>query len=385
MNLMSRTCVGLLACATFFTAVPALAGPDDAEYNRLRMNEAMADKRYSDRINAPVSNTSTPSSSNGYGAPTQWQPRGPGRVVATYEFKIWVQETPGQAVARLRQEAAGGNWQSQFDLGRVLYAGYREVPVDLPTARKMFLAAAEQGHPPAQTQAGAMLYWGQGGAADKAAALDWVKKSADQGDSYGEALYGLWSLIEARTKSSDEPAPQALSYLRKAAGHGEMLAQRALFTVYFYGASGAKQDLGRAFSYAKLAAEQGDPASMNDVATCYMMGYGAQKDEAAAVPWLKEAATRGNTDAQVNYSAMLSQGRLVPQDLAGGARFSRMAAEKGDVNGQVLLAKSYYFGEGVKKDLRESVRWFRKAAAQGNKEAAEALAEAEMVQAAQSL
>lgn len=383
MKLLSRNSAGLVLGCVLVLATPGVkADPNDAEYNRLRNNESMRDQAYYDRINSPSSNSSSGSSSSpGFGAPYEWKPHN-GTVVATYVFKTWVRETPTQVVSRLRREAAAGNMQSQFDLGRVLFGGYQDVPVDLPAARQLFIDAAKQGHPPAMTQAGAMLYWGQGGPVDKDAATAWVKQSAEQGDSYGQALYGLWSLVAARAQSNDAPAPEALSMLRKAASHGEMLAQRALFAVYFYGANGATQDLSRAFTYAKMAAVQGDAQSMSDVATCMMMGYGVEKNEAGAVQYLKRSAELGNTGAQVNYSVMLTQGRLVPRDLAAGAKFSRLAADKGDVNGQVLLAKSYYFGEGVDKNLTESARWFRKAAAQGSKEAADALAEPAMVEAA---
>ena len=377
-----------LACALLAQAPAADASPDTAEYNRLRMLESMGDQRYNDRINAPVSNSSSSSStSSGFGAPYQWKPRGPGGVVATYEFKAWVQETPAQAVARLSGEADAGNRQSQFDLGRVLYAGYREVPRDVPRARKLFLAAAAQDHPAAMSQAGVMLYFGQGGPEDKAGARQWVRKAAEEGDSYGEMLTGLWALIDVRASAGNDaaPAPEALSWLRKAAGHGELLAQKALHTVYFAGINGAKVEYNRAFAYAAEAAAQGDVDSYEAIAVHYMKGYGVAQDNAEAVKWTQRAADGGNSEGQANYSVMLSQGRLLPRDLTAGHKYAQMSAAQGDVNGQVLLAKSYYFGEGVQKNLVESARWFRKAAAQGNKEAADALAEPELQQAARSL
>ncbi len=364
----------------------SLAEPDSAEYNRLRMAESMADQAYADRINGPSSNSSSSASSSPNAAPYQWKPRESGGVVATYEFKVWVQETPAQAVARLSREADAGNRQSQFDLGRVLYSGYREVPRDEARARKLFLAAAAQEHPAAMSQVSVMLFWGQGGPVDKAGAKQWVRKATDQGDSYGEMLTGLWGLLDARAiGDGNTPAPEALSWLRKAAGHDELLAQKALQTVYFAGINGAQVEYNRAFAYAAKAAEKGDVDSYEALAVAYTMGYGAQKDPAQALIWTKRAADGGNSEGQANYSVMLSQGRLLPQDLVGGHKYARLSAEQGDINGQVLLAKSYYFGEGCKKDMIESARWFRKAAAQGSKEAADALAEPVLQEAARSL
>lgn len=108
-------------------------------------------------------------------------------------------ETEQQTIARIQSEAQAGDVQSQFNLGRILFTGYG-VARDDTGARRSFGAAAKQGHSQAQAQAqtqyGAMLYNGQGGPADRAEGLNFVRKACDQGEAYAKALQGFFSLLE---------------------------------------------------------------------------------------------------------------------------------------------------------------------------------------------
>ena len=106
-------------------------------------------------------------------------------------------ETEQQTIARIQSEAQACDVQSQFNLGRILFTGYG-VARDDTGARRSFGAAAKQGHSQAQaqTQYGAMLYNGQGGPADRAEGLNFVRKACDQGEAYAKALQGFFSLLE---------------------------------------------------------------------------------------------------------------------------------------------------------------------------------------------
>lgn len=437
-------CVALGA-ALFLSALlaaPARAwGPRDDEANRQRMmndmrasaaaghrasfNSLQRSNEAHDRSYGSSSGSSgrggTGSSGGGFGAPATYQPSGPRSIVATYNFTIRRQESAIQAAARLEGEAAAGNAQSAFDLGRILYTGYGGAAHDEARARGAFCRAAALGHAPAQTQCGLMLYRGLAGAKDEAAGLGWLKKAADADDSYGQALYGLFVYGRSTRTRLDAPAPEAIAYLQKAADRGEMVAESALGTAYLFGV-GVPKDEAKAFAYNGRAAAKGDRGAMNDLSTAYLYGHGvakdpaqglswtrksaelgfppamtvlgkmsmigdagAAKDEKAAAVWFRKAAEAGDPEGAALYALLLIEGRVVPKNEAAGARFARVAADGGNALGQQLTAKAYYFGWGGPKDLEESARWFKRAAAQGDKESVEALKEADIAAAAKTL
>ena len=274
----------VLLCSSLaaFIASPCSADQYSDEANRQRM---MADMRASaaasdrasfesqQRLQANADRASRSSSaSGGYGSsngsgtggsswggpsPASRAATGPRSVVATYNFTVYRQETPVALAARLEREAAGGNALSAFNLGRVYYTGFDGVPRNDATARRWFLEAAKAGHPGAEAQIGQMLYNGIGGPADPATALTWVKSAADHGDSYGQALYGFWTLVDQAKSNPDVRNPQAVTYLVKAADAGQMVAQAFLGTTVYRFGVGAPVDQESAAKYLRLAADQG--------------------------------------------------------------------------------------------------------------------------------
>ncbi|HTM82118.1 tetratricopeptide repeat protein [Asticcacaulis sp.] len=378
------------------------AANDEANRQRMmsdmRSNAAAADRRsfesqqrsssgYTSRTDSGASYSGA-SSGGGYQyKPYEYVPQGPKSVVATYYFTVRVQETEGQTIARLQSEAAGGNAQSQFDLGRVYYTGYG-VPADNMQARKWFCEAAKQDHPIAKSQCAGMMYNGQGGPEDTAQAMLYLKEAASKGDPYGQALYGFFTLAEAAHRGEvDAPLPEAIAYLVKAADQGQLVAQATLGTVvYFYGTNGAAQDVPRAVGYIRLAAAQNDPLSMDMLGMMYVSGAnGVERNPAEGVRLLKAAAAAGKADAAGVLAILISADDFGMRDDAAAFAYAQQAARGGDKQGQVVLAKFYYFGQGTDKNIVEAARWFTAAAAQGDPESMEALKEADLAEAAKQL
>ena len=296
------------------------------------------------------------------------------------EFTVYVQETEPQTIERVTREARAGSMQSQFNLGRILFAGYG-TPRDDRGARLWFGEAAKQGHVLAQAQYGSMLYNGQGGPVDLVNGLAFVRQAAAAGDAYAQALDGFFTLQQLNGKPAADLSG-AIQQLSAAAERGEMLAQATLGSVvYLYGV-GAERDLTRAARYLQAAANQQDRGSMATLAQFHMTGAGGvPKDEARALALFRSAAELGDASAQAIYGVFLVEGRKLPQDLVQGLRLAQSSAAAGDVNGQVLLARCHYFGLGTPKNLAEAARWFRKAAEQGCQECADNLKQPDLAQA----
>jgi TPR repeat protein len=169
-----------------------------------------------------------PYSSNSATGSGSYRSTGPQSIVATYNFTVYRQETASALTSRLEREARGGNALSAFNLGRVLFTGFEGAPRDDVKARQWFGEAARLGHPGAQAQYGQMLYHGQGGAADQAGAMPWLKRASDQGDNYGKALYGFWTLSSQARADINVQNSSAVSMFVSAADAGQLVAQAYL-------------------------------------------------------------------------------------------------------------------------------------------------------------
>lgn len=397
------------------------------EANRQRMMASMRDTASAnDRRNADAAfqkglagGRSTTGGSGGTSAPNASPPsagafaatpgpeRGPQSVVATRTVFIRIDESTPQMLARVTREANEGKAQSQYNLGRLNYAGLGVARDDV-AARRWFGAAAAQGHPAASAQYGYLTMYGRGGPVDRPAAESALRTAAAGGDSYGLALYGMMLISDAAEKhTSDAPLPEAITLLTRAADAGEVVAQATLGTVvYFYGSNGAQQDSAKAVHYLKLAAAQDHPLALQVLGEQYMVGgtaiekdqakgwalltkaadlgqaeamrplglsliqgsNGQVKDTAKGLKYIRMAAEQHHPAAMGDYAAILYEGTLVPKDLAASVRYAREAADAGDGDAQVMMVLFAYIGDGMPKDLNVALRYARLAADSGHAE-----------------
>ena len=364
------------------------------------------------RFNSSSSNTGSASSGSTAGG-YSGQPAargatssGPQSIVRTYSFTVHRQETPAALMARLENEATGGNALSAFNLARVLYTGFEGAPRDEAQARRWFGEAARLGHPAAQSQYGQMLYHGQGGAADPVGAMPWLKQAADQGDAYGLALYGFFTLADQAKADPDAINPQAVAMLVKAADAGQLVAQAYLGNSVYRLGFGAPRDKDKSAHYSRLAADQGLAMSQADLGRSYIFGTGVPKDSGLAVMWLRKAAAQNNAEAIFLLGRLAIDGSGLPQDLGGGVRMVKQAADAGnmeaigfygvllqqgvgvprdEVAGAAMLARAaqshdsgaeqnyaiaLFNGQGVAKNAATGVYWQKRAADDGSYEAA---------------
>lgn len=376
-----------------------------------RANEE-SQRRFNDNAARSSASSSSGGSSNysgssGGGGATgtgsgSYRDAGPRSIVKSYTFTMHRQETPAALAARLEQEAGAGNALSAYNLGRLYYTGFDALPRNDAKARAWFGTAAKLGHPGAQTQYGAMLYNGVGGAADPAAAMPWLRKAADQGDSYGQALYGFWTLADQVRINPDVQNPEAVAMLVKAADAGQLVAQAYLGGSVYRLGLGTAVDHDKAAHYARLAADQGFAQAQTDLGRDYIYGSGVAKDDALAVTWLRRAAAQNNAEAVFLLGRLAIVGGGLPQDAVGGARTVKQAADAGnmeaigfyglllqqgvgvprdEVAGAAMLARAadshdpgaeqnyaiaLFNGSGVAQDVTAGVAWQKRAADDGD-------------------
>ena len=366
--------------------IPAVAHADwneaNDEANRQRMmsemrdNAAAADRAneesqrrqqqsYDNRSSASVG--SSPGGSGGSGGgytPYAHHDSGPASIVASYTFKVYTRETQAQTIARISREAEAGQMQSQFNLGRIYYAGYGDTQRDDALARKWFGLAAGNGHVPAEAQYGAMLREGRGGPVDEAAGLAHLKHAADQGDHYGEALYAFLTLSAVSKIDNDKPHPELVAMLEKAADAGEVVAQNYLGRVVYLYAIGAPHDRAKVIRYLQMAAAQNDPSSMFDLGQYYYAGSGVEKDPAKGLDLIRRSSELGYGDAEAFYAfGGYVKGQFgVARDVDAAVRSLKSSVLHGSADGAYYLGLLSEDGLGMAKDPATTVGYYRKAA-----------------------
>ena len=392
---MALTARRLVLLASLIAATPGLAHADPAG-DEARRQSIMADSRASaaaiDRRNSDQafqaglarsssgggnsgsssSGTSSGSSSSsggfgGGGAASS----GPQSVVSTRTVRVWVGETMAQTAQRLGVEAAAGNAQSQYLLGRMNYVGYG-TSTNLPEARRLFIAAAAQGHVETSAFAGKFLVYGYGGPVDTARGMAYLQTAVQAGNTDAMSVLGVRQMTTAIETGDNTDMAGAVRYLEQAAAAGSAVAQAALgTTIYYFGVGGVAADGTKAVKYLRMGAAQGDPMSLYHLGNLMVNGdewTGENRPEGWAL--ISRAAQAGDGRGMWRLASAKVDGTSgQEQDLPQAIRLMRLSAEAGDRNGQQGWGQMLYFGVGMPENKPEGLRYTRMAADAFNPEA----------------
>ena len=425
---MSMKALRVVLITSFVVAIPGIAHADPAgdEARRQsimassRADAAAIDRRNSDQaFQAGLARSSSGGASSGSGssgsssassAPSGGyrgggsSSSGPQSVVSTRYVRVWVGETLSQSAQRLGREAAAGDAQSQYLLGRMHYAGYG-ISTNLPEARRLFVAAAEQDHVEAAAYAGKFLVYGLGGPVDMARGLAYLQTAAQAGNTDAMSVLGIRTMTIAFETGNNADMPGAVRYLEQAAAAGNAVAQAALgTTIYYFGVGGVAADGVKAVKYLRMGAAQGDPMSMYTLGNLMVNGdewtgenrlegwslisraaqagdgramwrlaaakvngtSGQEKDLPEAVRLMRLSAETGERNGQQGWGQMLYFGVGMTENKPEGLRYTRMAADAFNPEAQYDMALANYFGDvGIPKNLVEAARWARLSADNG--------------------
>ena len=207
----------------------------------------------------------------------------------------------------------------------------------------------------AQFNLGGCYVVGEGVERDKAEAVKWLSKAAENADTREKAKAALKRIEEEDSLIDNAESPT-----------GETEYEAGL---KFY----REKRYESAFKLFEKGTDRGHAGAQTYLALCYVYGRGVAKDSIKAFELFRKAAAQGNAEAMFNLGVCYQDGVGIKKDGAKAVDWYRKAADVGDPNAQFNLGYCYWTGDGVKKDTDEAVKWFRKAAEQGNALAIEAL------------
>ena len=174
---------------------------------------------------------------------------------------------------------------------------------------------------------------------------------------------------------------EAVTWFRKAAEQGHILAQTHLWGMYSRG-RGVEQDDVEALKWCRLAANQGDAFAQCALGVMHEKGRGVAEDDAEAVNWYRRAAEQGHGRAQFYLGVMYLEGRGIhgafnpvdeedatrdaewKQDVEEASRWFELAAESG------ITSAQWYMGDiedrPARNNFDNALMWRRKAALEGD-------------------
>jgi len=126
-----------------------------------------------------------------------------------------------------------------------------------------------------------------------AEAVKWYRKSAEQGDAYGQFTLG-W--MHQNGKGVTQDYSEAVKWFRKAAEQGNSTGQFLLGGMYTQG-KGVSQDYSEAVKWYRKAAEQGNADAQGHLGASYTLGEGVLQDTITAHMWFNIAAANGGKNA----------------------------------------------------------------------------------------
>jgi uncharacterized protein len=242
---------------------------------------------------------------------------------------------------------------SGFDEGVVNYrvGNYKD-------AFKEWTEAAQQGDADAQYNLGCLYVRGEGVPQNRALAIEWFQRAADQDDLDAT----IW-LFSANPQTDDSRKKFFSKKLRSSSKfHITFVAQRSD---------------GQAMRWPCATDEKDGAVIEFKIGVMYENGgMGLPQDDKQAAEWYRRASERNFADAQTKLAYLYAAGRGVEQSQIEAARLIRRAAEQGNAVAQVNLGAIYSTDSfGFAKDLILAYVLVSHAADAGNKLALSSLPE----------
>ena len=202
----------------------------------------------------------------------------------------------GEAVPHTR-------WTHRYRLAARLMQGDKDGPPDFASAFELLIEEADTGNALAMADLGRMYQDGLGRESDPELAREWYAKAlaafleAEKSSPNRFTQYRIgWMLLHGVGTERDEAA--ALPWLEKAAQGGNSFAKYQLGKLLLTGTDAAAKDTERALKLLTECAENGNQYAQYTLGKAYLLGRDLPQDQGQAVRWLKLSAGQGNQYAR---------------------------------------------------------------------------------------
>jgi uncharacterized protein len=213
---------------------------------------------------------------------------------------------------------------------------------------------ARDGNVHAMTLWASALDEGLGVTANQAEAVSWYRKAAEQGD-----VLAMSNLAATFFETGDKK--QAEIWYRQAAVSGDLYSIVKLGRLL--------EDKGKieeAVDLFRRGAEGGEHWGMLNLGYAYENGQGVKQDLQEAIAWYRKAVEGGNANAMNALGCLYCEGKGVSHDIKEAKKYLLMAAELGNNDAMYNMGFVLYRHGDDPKDKAQAIEWLKKAALAGN-------------------
>ena len=311
-----------------------------------------------------------------------------------YKKGLLGKPSEGKALEWLRKAAESGSSVAGYEYWE-MYRRSENLRSKLDEAKPFLIAAAKSGLGTAQHQYAIALYEGMFGQVDKIAGIEWVKKSAAQGEKPAQFLLGL-SFIKGETLERDlKEAYYWLNLARDSPSRKEQVNAKvylekiqSLLTLddkfeiqqrvkkfepkKTLVTRNSRLGLARAseekifhmrMELITILARQGNVNAMMKLGDTYR----TKANMAEAVRWFEMAAKKNSKEACMALASFYYDRKI--KDIPKSIKWLRKGAELGDIRCMIILGKTIFRGEVKGAKPREGVKWVVQAAGKSDAEA----------------
>lgn len=271
-------------------------------------------------------------------------------------------ESLPDGIWQMYNAATEGNVRAQYDFAVALRDG-EMIPKNLPLSREWLKIAADNGHPEAQ------YHYGSNFSKSPMEKIDWLTKSAEQGDR--DAQFELAGMY-LDGKDIEKNSEKGIEWLKKAADGGNIPACRRLGEMYQFG-EGISRDPNAAKHYLETAAIGGNTRAMISLGVLLYKDRDYPHEYEEAAGWFRAAAAKGDTFAMSWLAFCYKEGRGVRRNMNYCFEWAKRAAEKNEMSAFRYLGECYRDGSGTEQDYVLAVETFDKGFRLGDEVCAENL------------
>lgn len=236
--------------------------------------------------------------------------------------------------------------------------------------------AAEQGYAPAQFMLARLYSSGTGLQRDIVEGFTWVSRAVDNG--HVDAM-GMLGLIYHYGEGVPRDAQKARAWLERAVAAGSHAAPNWFGKFYLEGEAGSarRTNYVEALRWFERAASNGVVSAANTAADLCAKGKGTPPDSTRAVHWYRVAADQGSPDALEQLAAFYTRGLAEPRGeddtpvlllrrsaALRATAFGRAGAESWSIRPSWALIQDcqalwsqYHFGFGTPRDHVAAAEW----------------------------
>lgn len=273
-----------------------------------------------------------------------------------------------QGIVLLEEAARQGHVMAMTYLGQVLLAAEPTGRPERNNAERWLREAIQAGSVDAQVILGRALVEGQAGLDDLPRGMGLLYQAAEQNHPLALAQLGAVLMDDERVPS--QPTVAA-GYLARSHQLGHPWATQQLGAAYLVG-RGVSRDPERAEQLLRNAVKRGQSGAMRLLGEAYLKGDPLPLQPSRGETLLTQSAQAGDTTAMSLLGEAYLDGTLEGNP-SEGIRLLTQAAQEGDGYAMVVLGRAYREGNGVQRDLNEANRWLTRARNAGHESAADAL------------